>query len=93
MPWTVEAAEGGVRVALEGSVDVFEAATFHALLVELAGGEGQVLIDLSDCSRLDGSALQLLFAFRAALEAAGRRLRLDPGASPVSRLLADCELL
>ncbi|HET8577927.1 MAG TPA: STAS domain-containing protein [Methylomirabilota bacterium] len=93
MAWTVEAAEGGVRVALAGTLDVFEAAPFHALLVDLARRKDEVVMDLSACSRLDSAALQLLLAFRMALEADGRGLRVEPGASPVSRLLADCGLL
>ena len=93
MPWTVEAVGGSVRVALAGTVDIFEATPFHALLVDLARSDGQVLMDLSACTKLDSAALQLLVAFRKSLEAGGRRLTLDPGASPVSRLLTDCGLL
>ena len=93
MPWTAEAGDARARVALTGIVDIFEAAPFHAVLRDLAREPREVMVDATACSGLDSSALQLLFAFREALDASGRRLVLEAGDGPAARLLGRFGLL
>ena len=88
MPWTVDAGDGPTRVALTGIIDIVEAASFHAALRDLARESREVVVDASACSALDCSGLQLLLAFREALDAAGGRLKLDAGEGPAALLLA-----
>ena len=93
MPWTVDAGDGPTRVALTGIVDIFEAAPLHVALRGLARERREVVIDASACSGLDSSALQLLVAFREALDAGGGRLTLHAAEGPAARLLARFGLL
>jgi anti-anti-sigma factor len=93
MPWTVDIGEGGTRLTLTGIVDIFEAATLHTVLRDLASEPREVVVDASACSGLDSSVLQLLLAFREALDASGGRLVLEAGDGPAARLLARFGLL
>jgi len=93
MPWTAEVGDGRTRVALTGIVDIFEAVPLHAVLRDLAREPREVVVDATACSGLDSSALQLLFAFREALDAGGGRLVLDAGDGPAARLLGRFGLL
>lgn len=88
MPWRVEVEEHRARVVLTGLVDIFEAAPLHASLLDLARRKGEVAVDVSACSGLDSSALQLLLALREALEGNGGRCVLHAGDGSASRLLA-----
>jgi anti-anti-sigma factor len=93
MPWTVDIGDGGTRLTLRGIVDIFEAATLHTVLRDLVREPREVVVDASACSGLDSSALQLLLAFREALNASGGRFVLDAGEGPAARLLSRLGLL
>jgi anti-anti-sigma regulatory factor len=93
MPWTVDIGGGGTRLTLTGIVDIFEAATLHAALRDLVGEPREVVVDASACAGLDSSALQLLLAFREALNASGGRLVIEAGDGPAARLLGRFGLL
>jgi anti-anti-sigma factor len=88
MPWAVEPVEDAVRLVLSGHVDIFEAAPLHRLLVELAGEPRRVQVDLAGCVAIDGSALQLLLAFREARATRGRSVAFVGSQDRVARLLA-----
>ena len=88
MPWTVEVEDHRARLALTGIVDIFEAGPLHASVLDLARRKGEVAVDVSACSGLDSSALQLLLALRVALDAGGGRFVLHAGDGPAGRLLA-----
>lgn len=84
MPWTLEQGAVASRVKLTGHVDIFEAAPLHETLIELARRGADVHVDLSACRDLDGSAIQLLLAFRRAREG---HVALTGAAGRVSQLL------
>lgn len=86
MPWTLDEGPGKTRLTLTGQVDIFEAAPFHELLVELARRPA-VDVDLAGCDDLDASAIQLLLAFRRASEAGGGHVSLTARQGRVGRLL------
>ncbi len=77
-------------LTLGGVVDIFEASELYAHIKRAVADEKAltVQINLAQTERLDTSAIQLLFALRRALTAAGRACALD-GASPaLTRTLA-----
>ena len=85
MPWEIEQGAVATRLTLTGQVDIFEAAPLHQALLDLTRRSADVHVDLSSCQDLDGSALQLLLAFR---RASAGRVALTGAAGRVGRLLA-----
>lgn len=66
---------------LEGTLGLAEAESVRVQALELAGGDGDVVADLSAVPHLGGGCAQVLLALSRALGAGGRRFELR-GASP-----------
>ncbi len=67
--------DGSAVVTVMGEVDLANAPELDALLHEaMTSGEGSVLLDLSECTFLDSSALHVMVQASQDLADAGRRL-------------------
>ena len=94
MPWTLDTDRGTSTLALSAQVDIFEAAQLHETLIGLARERQAVRVDLSACTDVDCSALQLLLAFRRSRAARPTAFTLGDGppARLLRRLRLDAEL-
>jgi anti-anti-sigma factor len=66
----------GSTLHLRGSVDVRSAADLHRAALALSEGDGDLRVCLTQASRLDASALQILIALADVLSRQGRDLRI-----------------
>ena len=68
--------EGGVDVLIaEGEIDISTAARFQeALSAAVSGGHGSLVLDLSEVTFIDSSAVHILSTIASALDAQRRRL-------------------
>lgn len=67
---TVESVEGAGVVHVVGELDLATTSKFEAAVSEL-GGQGRLVVDLSECTFLDSSALRSLMAAGRAHERDG----------------------
>ncbi len=88
MPWSLDAGSDRTRLTLTGHADIFEAAAFHKVLLQVADSGAPTEVDLAPCTDLDGAALQLLLALRRALEARGGGISFVRAGGRVGQLLA-----
>lgn len=59
---------GGEVLHVLGEVDLANAAEFETALLELTGGDGDVVVDLTACSYMDSSGLRVLAAAHKIVE-------------------------
>lgn len=72
---------------LAGRVDVNQARSLHQEVMALHDQGHDVMVDWTQVTALDAAALQILLAFKLALQAAGRRLDVtEPSAAVVQSL-------
>lgn len=87
MPWTLEPERDAVRLTLSEQVDVVEAADLHRVLTELVHDRRGVEIDMSACTAVDCTTLQLLLAFRHARTSGGAPMTVTVALGPVAETL------
>jgi anti-sigma B factor antagonist len=86
---------GAVVVRVEGELDLATSGSFEKALAPLETG-GQLVIDLTECTFLDSSAMRLLVAAARAAEESGGKVSLvasDPGILRVLEIVAVDTLL
>lgn len=82
--------EGGVVVRVEGELDLATSGGFEDAIAEAEPG-ARLVIDLTECTFLDSSAVRVLVATARAADASGRTVSLvaqDPGILRVLEIAA-----
>ena len=80
--------DGHTVVAVSGEVDAASADTLRATITEVIdGGQGTVVVDMSEVSFIDSSGLRVLIAGYKAAAAASGVLSVRAPSEPVTRLL------
>jgi anti-sigma B factor antagonist len=78
---------GHVVVALDGELDVVDAASVMAVLTAAAAGNPRIIVDLAALEYIDCSALGALARVQATVRQAGGDLLLAAPRGPVQRIL------
>jgi anti-sigma B factor antagonist len=79
---------GHVVVALDGELDIADAASVTAVLAAAAAGNPRIIVDLAALEFIDCCALGMLGRVRAQARQAGGDLLLAAPRGPVQRILA-----
>jgi anti-sigma B factor antagonist len=77
---------GVVRVTLTGELDIATAPQLAHALGEIPDPAALVILDLSELTFMDSSALEVIVSAQARLAAAGRRLTLVPRCDGAQRI-------
>lgn len=85
---TTTAQAGSTRIELTGELDIATAPDLeHALGVQLAEGDGDVVLDLRGVTFLDSSGLRVVLVASREVAGSGRRLIVVPGDGQVLRVI------
>jgi ABC-type transporter Mla MlaB component len=93
MPWTLDPRHDTIRLTLVDQVDIVEITDLHRVLTSLADDRRGVEVDMSACTAIDCTTLQLVLAFRLARSAGGAPTSVTLAPGPVSELLGRLRLL
>jgi len=86
---SVEIAINQGLVAVSGEMTIYFAAEMKQRLLDALNDDcGELVLNLSHVSELDTCGVQLVLAFRAAAQEAGRALRISAISEPVGEVFA-----
>ncbi len=84
--------DGAVVVFLQGELDLSSLAVLDQAMTAARAGHGDVVVDLSRVTFMDGTSLRRLLHSRAQLSAVGRRLVVRAPSRPCRLLLEAAEV-
>jgi anti-sigma B factor antagonist len=75
MPFETEKTQGKIRLKIQGSLSIYEAAALREELLDRIAGETDLELDLGGVTECDTAGLQLLYAARKTARKRDKHLR------------------